>query len=635
MCARDSDLRRGARILSPRDMGFGQLYDDVGDAVVVADANTGNVVLANPVAEEMFGYEPDELIGKAIEVLMPPRYREAHRRGMGAYVATGQGHMIDSRQPQELVGLRKDGREFELELTLTRVRAPRINGRFVVAVIRDSSERKAAARALAASEARWRTLVDDAPDLILTTDTTGKIVSSNRAVQGLVGGELVGRSIFEVAAPLADPRLRPAFEQVASAGSSTSFVGRGAGPDGTPAWYHVRLGPIRLDGWLEGFILIATDITAEKASEDAVRQLAARLADAQRLSHVGSWEWEVSDDRLAWSDELYAIYGVDRHTFGGTVAEFLEAIHPDDRVRVQGAIEAAISGSRPFAFDHRVVRPDGQERLVHCQGEVLVNAQRRPTTLVGTCQDVTALRDAARHMAERDAQLRLERERVQERTEFMHAIAHDLQNPLTTIMGYAEFLDESTLTPDQALYVKELERAAQRMQALIADLLDAARLEAGTATPKLAMADLAALLREAAAAIQPGIQSADLTLALDLPAEPLLVRTDARRVGQVLANLLSNAVKFSTDGGEIALRALQTAAGLRIEVSDRGAGIHPEDREKLFRRYSQLEAGRRHGGTGLGLGISRSIVEALGGEIGVTSEPGQGSIFWFTLPPGA
>ncbi len=239
----------------------------------------------------------------------------------------------------------------------------------------------------------------------------------------------------------------------------------------------------------------------------------------------------------------------------------------------------------------------------------------------------------AREAATR-AELTAARELDTAKDAFINAVSHDLRAPVTAIMGYAEFLEDGLggpLSADQANFTAQILHAATRLGNMLEDLLDIARLEAGTFTLRPEPMDVAAKVEEIVASFVPQLQAERITLESDL-ARPIEGRWDPARLGQVLTNLIGNAVKFTPAGGRIRVRATMAGDRLRCEVTDSGAGIAAEDIPKLFRRFSQLEAGVRKGGTGIGLSIVKALVEAHGGIIGVESEQGRGSTFWFELP---
>jgi signal transduction histidine kinase len=249
----------------------------------------------------------------------------------------------------------------------------------------------------------------------------------------------------------------------------------------------------------------------------------------------------------------------------------------------------------------------------------------------------------ADHLERQVASLQAMTTKLQEldrfKSDYIHAISHDLRAPLTVILGYVELLDDTIV--DQAGstqhdYTSHIERATRRLQHMVDDLLDAARLEAGTFQLELDDVDLGASLRMLGEGMKPVADEAGIRLTVAVPEAPLVAHMDSERIDRVVANLVGNALKFTHSGGEVRIRAAVAGDSIRCEVADNGEGIAPDDLPRLFERFSRLESGqKKKGSTGLGLSICKAIVEAHGGRIGVESELGKGSTFWFTLPRGS
>jgi|GEM_PF-1945510 len=260
----------------------------------------------------------------------------------------------------------------------------------------------------------------------------------------------------------------------------------------------------------------------------------------------------------------------------------------------------------------------------------------RNAKIAQTVEERTAeLHHTIQEAALRQAELDQARELDRLKTNFVGAVSHDLRTPLTSIMGYAEFLEDEiggTLGPQQVEFVQQIHKGARRLEYLLNDLLDFARLDAGTFKLTPARTDLQAKLMEVAESLKPQIEEAKLTLTVDVEDSELVAMMDAPRIERVLINLIGNAIKFTLPGGSIRLAARREGDHVVCEVQDSGEGIAPADIPKLFRHFSQLSNGMRRGGTGLGLSICKAIVEAHGGTIGVRSVLGQGSTFWFKLP---
>ena len=255
-------------------------------------------------------------------------------------------------------------------------------------------------------------------------------------------------------------------------------------------------------------------------------------------------------------------------------------------------------------------------------------------------EEIVARERAQRALEERSRELEVANRRLMEldmlKSNFVNSVTHELRTPLTAIQGYSEFLEDEIggpLTADQRTFVGEINVGARRLERLLNDLLDFARMDAGTFSLRREPNDLGERVGEAAAALMPLARAAGVTLALSPPEGDLVGPMDAQRIGQVLTNLLGNAIKFSPRGGTVRVAVRRDGGALRCEIADEGPGIAPADVSRLFQRFSQLEGGVRQGkGTGLGLSICKALVEAHGGAIGVESQVGRGSVFWFTLP---
>lgn len=321
---------------------------------------------------------------------------------------------------------------------------------------------------------------------------------------------------------------------------------------------------------------------------------------------------------------------------GNQKVAYGDLILPDDRERARIQIQRAVEERRPYHITYRIQTRQGHIKWVADNGQLIPATDGEPQVLEGVVADVTELKQAQEELYRRTIELQQAQELERLKGAFVNAVSHDLRTPLTSIIGYAEFLEDEiggSLSSKQLEFVCQIEKNCVRLENLLNDLLDYARVEAGTFRLHYEEADLVAKIRDIADSFQPQATTARLDLQMLLPSEPLVGEMDPMRIGQVLANLLSNAIKFTAPGGIIRVRACREGDHLRCEVEDTGEGIAEADFPKLFERFSQLSSGaRKKGGTGLGLNISKAIIEAHGGTIGVQSQLGKGSTFWFTLP---
>jgi signal transduction histidine kinase len=220
---------------------------------------------------------------------------------------------------------------------------------------------------------------------------------------------------------------------------------------------------------------------------------------------------------------------------------------------------------------------------------------------------------------------------------FVSSVSHELRTPLTAILGFSEFLEDELggpLTPSQADFVSHIQQNTRRLQRLVDDLLDFARLESGHFRLNRRPGELGAIVRAVASGMRPLLDARHLRLELAIPPDEAPIEMDAARIEQVLVNLLGNAIKFTPEDGTIRVTVAQEDDHVRVSVQDSGIGVSPEELPRLFDRFYQADASltRTQGGTGLGLSIAKALIEAHGGRIGAESTPGTGSTFWFELP---
>lgn len=223
------------------------------------------------------------------------------------------------------------------------------------------------------------------------------------------------------------------------------------------------------------------------------------------------------------------------------------------------------------------------------------------------------------------------------KNQFVSSVSHELRTPLSSIVGYSEFLEEEiggNLSDEQKVFVREIREGAGRLARLVDDLLDFARLEGLSFSLSCQPDDLNRVLGEVVSSLEPQAHQAGVSLQLEAAKELPIFAFDRRRIGQVAINLVGNALKFTPRGGKVVVSVSRDEHAARIVVRDTGIGIAPGDLPKLFQKFYQVDPSntRERGGVGLGLSISKALVEAHGGQIGVLSQPGVGTTFWFSLP---
>jgi PAS domain S-box-containing protein len=376
-------------------------------------------------------------------------------------------------------------------------------------------------------------------------------------------------------------------------------------------------------------------------AEQALRESEHRLRLALEAGQMGTWEWEIATGRVVWSPEMEAIHGLQPGAFAGTVEAVIAHVHPEDRQWVSQYIAQAVDGRQDHHIEYRLFLSDRTVRWVEGRGKLLLGTDGRPERLIGICMDVSERRTAEQRRAEllaREQKTRAELERASRaKDEFLAVLSHELRTPLTPVLTAAQMMErDPRLTSDQHESVVMICRNVELEARLIDDLLDLTRISRGKLQLFLVPADVHQKVRHVAGICDSDVRSKKLNLTLNLAAHPHLVSADPARLQQVLWNLLKNAVKFTPTGGRIILRTDNPAPNrVRIEVSDNGCGIDPAILPTIFDAFVQggREVTRRHGGLGLGLAITRRLVEMQSGTITASSNgPGQGSTFVVEFP---
>ncbi|MDQ3835005.1 MAG: PAS domain S-box protein, partial [Actinomycetota bacterium] len=341
--------------------------------------------------ERIFGYRAEEVIGQPVTLLMPDRFRDLCTAGLRRYLETREARIIGGTT--ELIGLRKDGSEFLIELSLEETHE--LESRLFRAVIRDISERKQAYNTLPEARDYFRNVFDYAPIGLALVSLEGRYLQVNQALC-----EMLGYSAEELQATTWQAICHP--DDLEAALDYVRRIKRGENPR-----YHLEKRYLRADGhaiWVwQSFILIddseghplyfianVQDITERIQTEEALERSKVNLANAQEMTHLGSWEWSREAGELHWSDELYRIFGFRPQEFVPTYESFISSVHPEDKELVERAVREALFEGKPYDIEFRVLHPDGSERIVQSQADVILDeAGRAVTTVLGTAHDVT------------------------------------------------------------------------------------------------------------------------------------------------------------------------------------------------------------------------------------------------------
>jgi PAS domain S-box-containing protein len=370
-----------------------------------------------------------------------------------------------------------------------------------------------------------------------------------------------------------------------------------------------------------------------KRANAIAQDAAARWELAGRASKAGLWEYAFAAKTLTWSDSLMALTGFRHADATARGADFAALAAPEWREAVNDSYRAARDGGAlEWALEYPIVRADGELLWIEHNVSIERDAKGEPVRIIGFAQDVTA-----RRAAERAA---LEANRA--KSTFLASFSHEIRTPLNAVLGMAELLSREDLPAPAQEHVTAIQDAGQSLLALLNDVLDLSKIEAGKLTLEALPVAPLSIGRRLERLWRPQLEAKgvrfDVDIADDLPAR---FTSDPARLQQILSNLMSNATKF-TSRGEVRLRIARAPAAadgsdwIEFSVRDTGPGLTQDQRARLFSAYAQAEeaTARRYGGTGLGLAICRRLAEAMGGAISVKSAPGVGSEFRVRLPIG-
>ena len=377
---------------------------------------------------------------------------------------------------------------------------------------------------------------------------------------------------------------------------------------------------------------------------ELVRKDPAIFEFLQAGSLDGIWYWDVERQDQEWmSPRFKELFGYRDDEIPNTSEWWMANIFPEDRdLALDNFAKHLADADHPYDQIVRYRHRDGGTVWVRCRGLAVRNEKGEPIRLLGCHTDVTALKRAEEDLRRQAEELRVARDASERanraKSIFLANVSHEIRTPLNGVIGMTELIGETDLTSGQREHLDALRESADALLDIINDILDFSKMEAG----KLVVEPHAFRLRERLDALvksfAPRLHGRDVALSHHVDADvPDALVADGRLLRQVLANLLSNAVKF-TRRGAIALHvrrdeAVDDGAVLRFDVSDTGIGIAPDKQQVIFEEFVQADASttRRYGGTGLGLAIASRLVEALGGAMGLESEPGRGSTFCFTV----
>lgn len=495
----------------------------------------------------------------------------------------------------------------------------------------DISERRRAEEALRAERTLLRTLVDHLPDAIYAKDTAGRTTLSNPADARLLGctseAQVLGKTVYELYPPEVAAFVDADDQKMLHSGQpDLNREVPMVRPDGNRSWQLVSKVPLRdASGRIVGLVGISHDITARKRVAEALRESEERFRSLYENATIGIYRTTPEGRILMANPAVMRMLGFD--SFDELAQRNLEQagyVSACPRAEFRRQIEAT---GAVVGLEAAWQRKDGSVIYVRESAQIVRDAAGHVMYYDGTCEDITARKQAEDRLQRTLADLARSNADLEQ---FAYVISHDLQQPLRTIGGFTHLLNEhlaGRLDTDAQEYMGFIVDGARRMQQLISDLLDYARVGSRGATPQ--PTDAVAALRDALWSLTPDVEEAGAAITYDaLP----MVTADATQLTELFQNLIGNAIKYRGAAPPQIHVGVQPAGDCwQFSVRDNGIGIAPEHFERIFVIFQRLHTPEEYPGTGIGLAVCKRIVARHGGRIWVESAVGQGTTFFFTL----
>jgi len=466
------------------------------------------------------------------------------------------------------------------------------------------------------------------PAAIVVTDREMKVLAASvkwLREMSRAEADVLGRSLYEIS-PDYFPQFRESYDRcLAGETVLDPMFNSPRGGDGGE-WWRTEVTPWRdADGEVGGTISVSMDITDMVQAMSRVEESEQRLQMAVELADVHVWEMDYRSGAMMTAGAAESFF--DGSLDPDEIARDTNlTIHPEDRAQIAVEWERAMIEDLPFRPEYRINRQDGKEVWAACTTRLVRSDAGEPIRLIGAMQNITGRKQA--ETALRQAKEEAEAANVA-KSRFLATMSHEIRTPLNGVLGMAQAMANDRLSKRQRGRLETVRQSGEALLAILNDVLDLSKIEAGKLELEDAEFSLAGLMEEVRATFSGVAASKAVAFEVEIaPATAGIYRGDAARLRQVLNNLASNALKF-TDQGGVRLRAMREAGRLVLEVADSGIGIPADRLPRLFSKFEQADASttRRYGGTGLGLAICRELVQLMGGEIGARSTPGEGSTF--------
>lgn len=583
-----------------------QVIDSLSDAVVVMDRDV-RIISWNKGAERLYGWKEKEVLGKNLSDIAPYTYIiGSDEEAVQQIAKTGlwRGQVTQKS---------KKGKHLVINVSATAVNDSKGQMVGFVTINRDVTEELA-------SQGRLAAIIESSDDAIVSKNLDGIINSWNKAAEKMFGwtaDEVIGKSIYIIIPPELQHEEKHIITSIRNGERIRHFETVRIGKSGNRINVSLSISPVRNNrGEIIGASKIARDVSERIRSDQALKESEERLRLALESGHIGVWDWNMVSNKLLWTDNVYTIHGVSRDTFQVTLENYLKLIYPEDLPLFNQALKKSLKDKVPFSLSLRILTKDGI-RWVATTARVFFDETGEAVRMLGATSDIT-----------RQKQL------DQDKSDFLSMASHELKTPLTSMKMFIDLLNrqfEAGELDKNYYFLGRIKDQANRLSELINDLLDVSRIETGKLKLNKEKFKISELVKDTVESIQPSTSVHTISLMVD---RDEIVNADRYRIYQVLVNLLTNAIKYSGKGKEIVVRIAKDKRQVVVSIQDFGIGIKKEQQKRIFERLYQVNdpEEKTYPGLGLGLYISKEIIDRHNGQIWVESKKGEGSTFSFSLP---
>lgn len=592
------------------------------DMRFIVDA-AGRMAYISPAFAAVLGADADALTGKAAASLL--RFADGRDPAQAISGLTSGLYTL-------VCGAGGDHVDFQID----RVEGPDGNARLVGGAYDGARPALGASAHLRADD--LKAFLDMSGDMFCTIGADSGIVRFNPAMGRILGyaaPDMIGKTFIDFVDPSDRPALRTILQELCDpdnrGASSVSAECRMITSAGDARWTRWTI-----RGEADGVLYAhGRDTTDEVSHEAEILRREQQLSEAEALAHMGHWHWNIGTSAIEWSPELYNIFGVSQDDFTPTMDGVNALVHRRDLGRLYQAFQRAIIQQNDYDMDFRIIRPDGDARVIRCEGRCELDGEGDVVALYGIMQDITAQKEHEKDLREAKEQAEAA---YASKSRFLANMSHELRTPLNAIIGFSDLMDKQILGPlgnEKYLdYVRSIHDSGTHLLDLITDILDMSKIEAGKYELAVQDVNLSDIVRASVQMMQARALAGGISLSCALPDADVSIRGDRRALKQVLLNLLSNAVKFTPGGGTVEAGIVTDDKTVTLRVRDSGIGIPAHKVADVTKPFEQVstELTRGHEGSGLGLAITKDLVELHGGTLSIDSRLGAGTTVSIRLP---